>query len=219
MVLRARLTRTAVPSWSRPSVRRLVAATWPLSVVWKAACSLGYVGGLRWRVRVGARPERIRGGRFSRFDRFLFVLVEVYLPTMRHAAHHDDARRETRKEASREHSLDHGRPQPTSLSGPRDMRLIADARVPAPRQGEVLIHVAAVEPPRRRERGGGGGAVLGGLPTYWPEREGTSRGAGGRLALSASLRFNTRLRRSPGPSQVEFPETGPVTASPPVACP
>jgi len=33
--------------------------------------------------------------------------------------------------------------QQTSLAGPRDLRLISDARVPAPRQGEVLLRVAA----------------------------------------------------------------------------
>ena len=33
--------------------------------------------------------------------------------------------------------------QQTSLSGPQDMRLITDAPVPSPGQGEVLIRVAA----------------------------------------------------------------------------
>ncbi|WP_239070094.1 hypothetical protein [Amycolatopsis sp. SID8362] len=33
--------------------------------------------------------------------------------------------------------------QQTSLKGPRDLRLITDAPVPSPAEGEVLIRVAA----------------------------------------------------------------------------
>jgi len=76
--------------------------------------------------------------------RFLSVVVEVYLLTVRHA---DEADRDG---ASRERDLiamsipaTMRALQQTSLKGPQDMRLIIDAPVPVPGRGEVLIRVAA----------------------------------------------------------------------------